>query len=258
MDERPSDVSILERTYRFQLPKTLRSLEVKSDYGFISTFSLPAHLDCFTVVEELVISNCSNIVRWPLVELRCLARLRSLHISHCTNLGQEVLEGSSSEENLPLLQLERLSIQFCDILTRIPILPTSLEQLDISHCRSVVALPSDLGNLAKLKELYLLGCHQLRALPDGMDGLTSLEALTIRECPKVQKFPEGLLQRIPTLKTLTIGGCPDLQKQCRQGGEYLDLVSSIPHTSIKSTKPIKNDRYMPHLSGIMYKGMPFN
>jgi len=122
----------------------------------------------------------------------------------------------------------------------------------------VVALPSDLGNLAKLKELYVLGCHQLRALPDGMDGLTSLEALTIRECPKVQKFPEGLLQRIPTLKTLTIGGCPDLQKQCRQGAEHLDLVSSIPHTSIKSTKPIKNDRYMPHLSGIMYKGMPFN
>lgn len=63
----------------------------------------------------------------------------------------------------------------------------------------MLALPPDLGNLAKLKELYVLGCHQLRALPDGMDGLTSLEALTIRECPKIQKFPEGLLQRVPTL-----------------------------------------------------------
>ncbi|XP_025821504.1 disease resistance protein RGA2-like [Panicum hallii] len=238
--------------------EALRSLEVKGDYGFVSTFSLPAHLDCFTAVEELVISNCSNIVRWPLVELRCFARLRSLHISHCTNLGQEVLEGSSSEETLPLLQLERLSIVSCDSLTRIPMLPASLEQLDISRCTSMVALPPDLGNLAKLKELCVLGCHQLRPLPDGMDGLTSLEALTIRECPKIQKFPEGLLQRVPTLKTLTIGGCPDLQKRCGQGGEYLDLVASIPRRSIKSTKPIKKDRYMPHLSGIMYKGMPFN
>jgi len=96
---------------------------------------------------------------------RSFARLRSLHISHCTNLGQEVLEGSSFEENLPLLQLERLSIQSCDnltqgspcllqlerlsiqscdSLTRIPMLPASLEQLDISRCRSTVALPRTL------------------------------------------------------------------------------------------------------------------
>ena len=105
--------------------ETLRSLEVKGDYGFISTFSLPAHLDCFTAVKELVylklLQPCPLATGRALVR-RSFARLRSLHISHCTNLGQEVLEGSSFEENLPLLQLERLSIQSCDNLTRIPML----------------------------------------------------------------------------------------------------------------------------------------
>ncbi|KAK3122159.1 hypothetical protein QOZ80_8BG0665870 [Eleusine coracana subsp. coracana] len=231
--------------------ENLRSLEVKGDDGFFSAFSSSRVWHCFAVLEELVISYCCNMVHWPLEELRCMALLRSLHISHCAALGQE---GSASEETLTLPRLERLWIKSCDSLQVIPGLPTSLEELDISRCRSVVALPSDLGGLANLRNLYVLGCDLLNTLPDGMEDLTSLEALTIKECPCIEEFPRGLLQRIPALKSLTIGGCPGLQIRCRQGGEYIDLVSSIPRRSIPAiikTKPLKatDSLHMLHSSG---------
>jgi len=65
-----------------------------------------------------------------------------------------------------------------------------------------------------------------------MDGLTSLEGLGIGRCPGINKFPQGLLQRLPALKSLIMYGCPDLQRLCRVGGEYFDLVSSIPEKDI--------------------------
>ncbi|TVU05132.1 hypothetical protein EJB05_48284, partial [Eragrostis curvula] len=217
--------------------ENLQSLEVRGDNGFISAFSSSRVCQCFATLEELVISYCSNIVRWPLEELQCLARIRSLHISHCDGLGRE---GSSSEEILPLPQLKRLLIESCENLEVLPGLPASLEELDISRCRSLVALPSNLGNLAKLRELYVLGCDRLEGLPDGMKDLTSLEALTIEECPGIQEFSQGLLEWIPTLKRLTIWGCPELQRRCGQGGEYVSLVSSIPRRSIPAiAKPVK-------------------
>lgn len=223
--------------------ETLRSLGVQGDNGFISLFVLPiVHLGlygCFALVQELVILSCSSIVRWPLEELRCLARLRYLKISHCAHLGWE---GSSSDEILPLPQLERLLIEYCDGLMEIPRLPVSLEELDIAHCRSLVALPTDLGNLSKLRELYVVDCDLLKALPEGMDGLTSLESVTIKECAKVSTFPDGLLQRIPNLKSIIISGCPDLQRRCC-GKEYFSLISSVPRRSIQAIKPISRIQY---------------
>ncbi|KAF8661146.1 hypothetical protein HU200_057255 [Digitaria exilis] len=52
-----------------------------------------------------------------------------------------------------------------------------------------------------------------------MDGLTSLEYL--------KEFSQGLLHRLPDLKYLEIRHCPELQRRCREGGEYFDSVSSI-------------------------------
>ncbi|OEL32884.1 putative disease resistance protein RGA1 [Dichanthelium oligosanthes] len=194
---------------------TLRSLETKGDNGFVSIFSLSklrlGPCDCFAFVEELVISSCYNIVHWPVEELRCMPRIRSLRIWHCTNLEGK---GSSSEEILPLPHLERLWIASCGRLLEIPKLPASLEEMKISYGISLVALPSNLGNLAKLRKLGMWGCNDLRELPDGMDGLTSLERLSISGCPGIEKFPQGLLQQLSALKYLYIHDCPDLQRRC--------------------------------------------
>jgi hypothetical protein len=117
-------------------------------------------------------------------------------------------------------------------LLEIPKLPALLEKMDIRRCVSLVALPSNLGDLAKLRHLGLVSCSELKVLPGGMDGLTSLEELEIYNCPGISKFPQGLLQRLPALKSLEIYYCPDLERRCREGGEYFDLVFSIPDKRI--------------------------
>ncbi|RCV32132.1 hypothetical protein SETIT_6G233300v2 [Setaria italica] len=197
---------------------TLRSLALKGDDAFITIFNkskLQLGLrDWLVSVEELNIMSCHNIVRWPVEELRCFPRLRSLNIWYCSKLEGK---GSSSEED--------------GILPLLPEFPASLEELRIDNNRSLVALPSNLGDLVKLRRLSVLFCEALKALPDGMDGLTSLD---IGLCPGIEKFPQGLLQRLPALKYLYIHHCPDLQRRCREGGEYFDLIASIPHKYIEA------------------------
>jgi len=219
---------------------TLRYLQLKGDDGFVSVFNkskLQLGLrDCLVLVEELRIELCSNIVRWPVEELRCLPRLRRLHIRGCSKLEGK---GSSSEEEeiLPLPQLETLCISSCDSLLQIPKLPASLEEIVICCNGSLLALPSNLRDLAKLRILRVWRCGALKELPDGMDGLTSLERLVIGYCPGIERFEQGLLQRLPALEFLSIWRCPDLQRRCREGGEYFDLVASIPYKDIEA--PVK-------------------
>ncbi|XBI34108.1 hypothetical protein VPH35_119950 [Triticum aestivum] len=162
----------------------------------------------FRFVEELTINGCSNVVRWPAEELQCLDRLRSLRIEECDNL--EGRNSSSEEETLP----------------------QSLEVLKISYCRSLAMLPSNLGNLAKLKSLSVYHCSGLNALPDEMCGLTSLRELEIWSCPAIEEFPHGLLERLPSLEFLRIYFCPELARRCTEGGEYFHLLSSVPRKEI--------------------------
>nr|CAB3462191.1 unnamed protein product [Digitaria exilis] len=76
-------------------------------------------------------------------------------------------------------------------------------------------------------EMEIYTCKSLVVLPDAMDGFTSLEYLSIFWCPRIEEFPQGLLHRLPALKYLQILGCPELQRRCREGGEYFGSVSSI-------------------------------
>jgi hypothetical protein len=84
-------------------------------------------------------------------------------------------------------------------------------------------------------------------------GLTSLEELKIIGCPGIEEFPQGLLQRLPSLTSLEILRNPELQRRCREGGEYFALVSSIPKIDIghlpveDREKPAK--RFLPWCGG---------
>uniref|UniRef100_A0A0E0ENK5 Uncharacterized protein n=1 Tax=Oryza meridionalis TaxID=40149 RepID=A0A0E0ENK5_9ORYZ len=190
----------------------------------------PWDLGHFAFVEHLEIRDCHDIVRLPTEELRCLIRLRSLHIVGFTNLG---INFSLSEEILYFSCLEELNIVDCSGIVEIPKLPASLETLYICSCQNlVVPLPPNLGNLASLRNFIVINCESLKLLPDGMDGLTSLRKIRLAGCPGIEKFPEGLLQRLPTLESLHLYSCSDqLLRRCKEGGEYFDLLSSIPDIS---------------------------
>nr|UBY06899.1 NBS-LRR disease resistance protein [Dasypyrum villosum] len=196
-----------------QMPlEKLKSLALEGPNSLVTSFGLSRSQlmlwKCFSFVENLTISSCSNLVRWPTEELRCLDRLRFLWIRNCDNL--EGNTSSCEEETLPL----------------------SLESLWIEDCRSVVTLPSNLGNLAKLSTLYVISCSSLGVLPVGLHGLTSLRRLGIWDCPAMEEFPHGLLERLPGLEHLCIEVCPELERRCREGGEYFHLLSSILHKYI--------------------------
>ncbi|KAF8783994.1 hypothetical protein HU200_000090 [Digitaria exilis] len=184
--------------------ENLRSLNVSSDDFFSTIFNSsklqPVLRDRLAFLEVLGIYSCNNIVSWPVEELQCLPRLINLDIFMCDKLEGM---GSSLEEILPLPRLKSLRIESCGCLLEIPRLPASLEKMVIWGCKSLVVLP------------------------DAMDGLTSLEYLSIRWCPRIEEFPHGLVNRLPALKYLQILGCPELQRRCREGGEYFDSVSSI-------------------------------
>ncbi|GJN15576.1 hypothetical protein PR202_gb02499 [Eleusine coracana subsp. coracana] len=107
-----------------------------------------------------------------------------------------------------------------------------LRYLDLSDSE-IVSLPDSIygHRIEELEGLQQLGNSRLKSLPDGMDGLTALEGLTICECPRIEEFPEGLLQRLPYLTFLGIRN-NNLERCCREGGEYFHLISSIPRKDI--------------------------
>ncbi|XBI07515.1 hypothetical protein VPH35_135409 [Triticum aestivum] len=135
-----------------------------------------------------------------------------------------------------------------ECLRDIPRLPTSLEILWIQCFGGLVALPSNLGDLAKLSDLLVHDCRSLKGLPDGMDGLTSLRTLDIYHCPAMEEFPNGLLQRLPALDKLCISSCPELQRRCREGGDYFHHLVPIPDKHIPAVGDI-TIKYKPAMRG---------
>ncbi|XBH71451.1 hypothetical protein VPH35_098903 [Triticum aestivum] len=215
--------------------ETLRFLKLHGPNCFLTTPGFSKSQlglwECFSFVEELWLNQCDDLARWPTEELQSLQRLRSLHIWSCANLEGR---GSSSDETLPLSHLEKLDIRNCRTLLEIPKLPASLEELQITQCKNLVALPSNLGDLAKLRVLYVDRCCGLTELPGVMNGFTSLERLQIHGVEEFQQVP---VQWLPAIKSFIIMGCPELQRRCREGGEYFHLVSSIPGKCIPSPEP---------------------
>jgi hypothetical protein len=109
-------------------------------------------------------------------------------------------------------------------------------------------LPPNLGNLDKLRVLQIRGCNGLKDLPD---DLTRLEQLTIERCTGVDKIPQGLLQQLPVLKSLEIVGCEDLQRYLIEGGEYFNLVSSIPCKDIPAPEKKSNKKSLAFLKKLL-------
>ncbi|XBH97647.1 hypothetical protein VPH35_127295 [Triticum aestivum] len=186
-------------------------------------------LQIFPKLKEIVLEGLRSLEGWAensagvaIDSLVTFPVLEELEFDRCPKLASIPLS--------PVLKVMRLGGYFLDLesLLHIPKLPTSLEILWIQGFGGLVALPSNLGDLAKLRELLVHSCSSLKGLPDGMDGLTSLRELAITHCPGIEEFPNGILQRLPALDDLRIVGCPELQRRCREGGEYFHHLVPIP------------------------------
>ncbi|XP_065629073.1 putative disease resistance protein RGA1 [Quercus suber] len=97
------------------------------------------------------------------------------------------------------------------------------------HSLSMVSLPMGLQYVSSLQNLQITFCHSLIAIPEWICKLKSLKSLDIWDCPNLESLLEGF-GALTSLQTLHIRGCPILLKRCKkQIGEDWHKISHIPN-----------------------------
>ncbi|XP_054815991.1 putative disease resistance protein RGA4 [Prosopis cineraria] len=80
---------------------------------------------------------------------------------------------------------------------------TSLRELTITNCLSLVSLPESMGNLTSLKKLVIRDCSSLASLPMSLGNLTSLRVLKITKCYALESLSK-LIWNLTSLWKLQI------------------------------------------------------
>ncbi|XP_059445030.1 putative disease resistance protein At3g14460 [Corylus avellana] len=119
--------------------------------------------------------------------IRCLG-LRVLILSHKYGLS-ELLDAIGKFKqlryfNLTNTQIERLPDSICKLC--------NLQILNLSHCKSLVALPRDLHGLINLQILDLSHCRSLVALPRDLHELINLQILDLSQCKALAALPRDV------------------------------------------------------------------
>ncbi|CAI5471664.1 unnamed protein product [Closterium sp. Yama58-4] len=136
-----------------------------------------------TTLEELWITNCGELERFPNDVATLLPSLRIL------SLDQYSINAQLPEE------LELLSL-------------TRLELLKISNCKGLFSLPEDFGCLTALKTLVLERLP-LEDLPQSLCRLSSLKTLFLIRCPAIRELPVGFCC-LTAVKTLWLVELPQI------------------------------------------------
>ncbi|TYG47508.1 hypothetical protein ES288_D11G344800v1 [Gossypium darwinii] len=137
--------------------------------------SLPTKIGMESL-EELILSGCSNLKRFPEIDgkMECLLRI--------------YLDGTSIEQ-LPS-SIGNLS---------------SLVLLNLKDCRNLVSLPGSIGGCTSLKTLNLSDCYKVENLPENLQQLEFLEVLDLSKTALGK--PPPFISQLKNLKELSFKGC---------------------------------------------------
>ncbi|CAN7075801.1 unnamed protein product [Brassica oleracea var. botrytis] len=108
--------------------------------------------------------------------------------------------------------LEELNLTGCSSLVELPSSignAIHLKKLDLSGCSSLVELPSSIGNAIHLKKLDLTGCSSLVELPSSIGNAIHLKKLDLSGCSSLVELPSSIGNAIH-LKKLDLTGCSSL------------------------------------------------
>ncbi|CAI5460487.1 unnamed protein product [Closterium sp. Yama58-4] len=186
----------------------------------------------FTGLEELLITDCSELESFPDHIGHLLPYLRTLTVRKCRSLI--CLPKSFAS----LSRFEALIFYKCDLFT----LPSNFGDLPalkllVLALLPLFELPPSFCHLTSLEALFLVGCNDLRRLPAGFYGLTalkafcitaqalalpedigaltSLKALSLRElkvqASSIRTLPMSL-SRLTGLQTLEMSACNELSE----------------------------------------------
>ncbi|CAN7075809.1 unnamed protein product [Brassica oleracea var. botrytis] len=113
--------------------------------------------------------------------------------------------------------LEELILEGCSSLVELPSsIGNDLKRLDLSRCSSLVELPSSIGNATNLQFLSLSSCSSLVELPSSIGNATNLQDLSLSSCSSLVELPSSI-ENITKLQFLSLSNCSSL----------LELPSSI-------------------------------
>ncbi|XP_055834480.1 putative disease resistance RPP13-like protein 1 [Solanum dulcamara] len=159
-------------------------------------------------LEKLYIDNCNSLTSLPFSILP--SSLKTIGISGCQKLKLDApvgemsyckdvflkkleLAGCDSIDDISpelLPRARKLTVRRCQNLTRF-LIPTATETLNIVDCKNVEILSVACGG-TQMTSLYVQVCSKLKWLPDRMQELLpSLETLVLIHCPEIESFPEG-------------------------------------------------------------------
>ncbi|CAF1724004.1 hypothetical protein HID58_085837 [Brassica napus] len=138
-----------------------------------SLVEFPSSMENVTTLEELLLTGCSHLANLP----PSIGNLKTLYLENCSSL------------------VELLSSDFfssgCSNLVELPLyIPASyLKKFELRGCSSLRELPSSIGNMTNLEELYLGGCSSLVEFPSSIGNMTNLRNLfSLRRFPQTSEF----------------------------------------------------------------------
>ncbi|EOY15569.1 Nbs-lrr resistance protein, putative [Theobroma cacao] len=135
----------------------------------------------FPTLQHLTVQNCDPVLLRSAAELRTLLTL--------------VIDSFLKSTFIPKVLLENCLL---------------LMSLKIISCPKLPTLPANLGKLTALKSLKIGWCEMLHSLPHELGNLIALEILDIVECPSLITLPEQSLERLSSLRSLSIENCNGL------------------------------------------------
>nr|AXU93532.1 RPP4/RPP5-like protein [Arabidopsis thaliana] len=196
------DMSDCKKLESFPTDLNLESLAYLNLTGCPNLRNFPAiKMEIVSVLDfpegrnEIVVKDCFWNKNLPagLDYLDCLVRcmpceFRPEYLTFLNVSGyklEKLWEGIQS-----LGSLEGMDLSESENLTEIPDLSkaTKLESLILNNCKSLVTLPSTIGNLHRLVRLEMKECTGMEVLPTDVN-LSSLETLNLSGCSSLRSFP---------------------------------------------------------------------
>ncbi|CAK7338945.1 unnamed protein product [Dovyalis caffra] len=150
---------------------------------------------------------------WGWTSNKVAENLMVMNLRRCYNLvACPDLSGLLPESIFRLTKLEKLSLNGCQFIKRLPKLLgnlISLKELSLNQS-AVEELPDSFGSLSNLEKLSLMWCESLTAIPESVGNLQLLAEVSINSSA-IKELPDAI-GSLPYLKKLFAGGCHSLNR----------------------------------------------
>uniref|UniRef100_A0A0D3AFQ1 ADP-ribosyl cyclase/cyclic ADP-ribose hydrolase n=1 Tax=Brassica oleracea var. oleracea TaxID=109376 RepID=A0A0D3AFQ1_BRAOL len=210
------EINVSERAFEGMSNLQFLRLEVERDGGgdALHLFGGQSYL-----------SRKLRLLDWSYFPMTCL---------HCIPKPELLVELSMHDSKLeklwegtkPLTNLKWVDLSDSENLKDVSSLSTatSLQELNLTRCSSLVELPSSIGNAIHLKKLDLSGCSSLVELPSSIGNATNLQFLSLHRCSSIVELPSSIGNAIGNLEDLDFSDCSSLVRVPSSIGNATNLM----------------------------------